>query len=258
MDRADSEKDDNFRDWFCSFVATYEEEGHLPPLLELKREHSLRVAALARQLATALEGNGEAAEALGLLHDVGRFPQYRDYGTFYDALSVDHGVLGRAVLEEALESGKLRLDEALRRPLLTAVEHHNDLALPDDLDEEDLFFSALIRDADKVDVFSVVRQWFEAGRAEELLPRLASEGTLSPGLLEEWASEGLLTHHHIRTHSDFLVLQLSWIDDVNYSPTLALLLERGNLDWIASRLPVEGRAVARQTIERARSRAQAV
>ncbi|QVL36874.1 HD domain-containing protein [Aminirod propionatiphilus] len=249
-----STKKGDFRDWFVSFVGSYEEEGRLHPLLELKRDHSLRVAALARQIAGEIGTDVEEAEAVGLLHDAGRFPQYRDYGTFYDALSVDHGCLGRTVIEGALDRGELALDGKLRLPLLTAVEHHNDLALPEGLDGTALVLASLVRDADKVDIFSVVRHWFEAGRAGELLPRLEPEGNLSPGLLEEWDREGRLTHRHIRTLSDFLVLQLSWIDDVNYAPALALLVERGNLDWIAARLPDEGRTVALGTVERARSR----
>ena len=244
-----------FRTWFDRYVGSFGTEGRLPPLLELKRDHSRRVAGLARTLAAASGGDGNEAEAVGLLHDVGRFPQYRDYGTFYDALSVDHGELGRTVVAEALARGELDLAPALQEPLMTALRHHNDLALPEGLTGKTAYLAALIRDADKVDVFRVVREWFESGRAGELLPRLEPEGRLSEDLLAEEVRRGRLTHRHVRTHSDFLFLQLTWIDDINFTATLRLLLERGNLDWIAARLPAEGRPAALQALRRARTRA---
>lgn len=249
-----AEEGKDFRAWFSSFVRSFEENGELPPLLKVKREHSLRVAALSRIIADDLGEDAEEAETVGLLHDVGRFPQHRDYGTFYDALSIDHGELGRSVIEEALSQGDLSLPAPLEAPLLTAVRHHNDLALPEGLQGTTRFLAALVRDADKIDVFQVVREWFEAGRASELLPRLEPEGRLSPELQEERTRQGRLTHRHVRTLSDFLFLQLSWVDDVNFTPTLEILLKRGNLAWIAARLPEEGHSAARQAIERARSR----
>ena len=39
----------------------------------------------------------------GLLHDVGRFPQYSMYGTFFDSASVDHGCLGAEIITEKFD-----------------------------------------------------------------------------------------------------------------------------------------------------------
>ncbi|MCK5676839.1 MAG: HD domain-containing protein, partial [Verrucomicrobia bacterium] len=64
-------------EWFESYTGTFasvDGRFHLP--LQLKVDHSRRVADNARQLAEDLGWNPEeanGAEALGWLHDVGRF-----------------------------------------------------------------------------------------------------------------------------------------------------------------------------------------
>src|SRR6056297_2020367 len=73
------------------------------PFLELKLTHSEHVADEARSLSSDLrwsEQERNDAEAIGLLHDVGRFRQFTDYHTFSDADSVDHGELGWHIVRE--------------------------------------------------------------------------------------------------------------------------------------------------------------
>ena len=58
--------------------------GLLPAALELKYAHSRRVAENARTIAEGLDHTPSEvllAEACGLAHDIGRFPQYERYGS---------------------------------------------------------------------------------------------------------------------------------------------------------------------------------
>lgn len=77
--------------WFDAYVQTFAcNNGALHPLLQLKADHSKRVARDAERLAYDLDWSPaarNAAEALGLLHDVGRFPQFAEYKTFSDSVS---------------------------------------------------------------------------------------------------------------------------------------------------------------------------
>jgi len=41
----------------------------------------------------------------------------------------------------------------------------------------------------------------------------------------------------LKTTEDFKVLQLSWVFDLNFGPSFAMLRERGYIDSIASYLP---------------------
>ena len=46
------------------------------------------------------------AEAVALLHDVGRFEQYKRYGTFNDRKSVNHAALGVEIMKKNRGAGR--------------------------------------------------------------------------------------------------------------------------------------------------------
>ncbi|MBN1547615.1 MAG: HD domain-containing protein [Syntrophaceae bacterium] len=75
------EGQDSLPTWFKHYTDRFlDQNGVLHPLLELKRCHSLRVAGNARFIAEVLkfpESDRRLAEGAGLVHDVGRFTQYR-------------------------------------------------------------------------------------------------------------------------------------------------------------------------------------
>ena len=130
--------------------------------IDRKILHTFRVAKAAQTIA---EGLGMVADDvdlawfLGILHDTGRFEQERRFGTYVDAISVDHAELGADILfldgfidrypPEGLPEGWRELCE-------TAVRLHNKLDLPSHLDPRTRLFCQLIRDADKTDIFRVV------------------------------------------------------------------------------------------------------
>ncbi len=103
----------------------------MPPPLALKLEHSRRVAENARDIARDLLWSPEdvdLAEALGWLHDVGRFSQFSEFGHFHDTTSVDHGFRGFEIVQAA---GLLaHLPENHRRCLMDGVRYHNAKTIP--------------------------------------------------------------------------------------------------------------------------------
>ena len=69
------------------------------PKIRLKIDHTYRVAGLCARIAAATgAADVELAWLCGMLHDIGRFEQVRRYGTFVDAVSIDHAVLGADLL----------------------------------------------------------------------------------------------------------------------------------------------------------------
>ena len=86
------------RGWFEDYAQGFDLSE---PMLEMKYRHSYDVMRAGEELVQAL--GWETAEAgVGvaacLLHDTGRFSQYRDFRTYHDGGSVDHGDRGHAVL----------------------------------------------------------------------------------------------------------------------------------------------------------------
>ena len=154
------------------------------PKIALKIKHTFRVADLADRIAGSLalpEEDRDLAWLTGMLHDIGRFEQVRRYGTFLDAVSVNHAALSadilfhdgliRRFLPENAEEKKQDGAEGLERTdgaggtegtenicgiLEKAVRFHNALNLPEDLTERELLFCRLIRDADKTDILHIM------------------------------------------------------------------------------------------------------
>ncbi|WP_024822819.1 HD domain-containing protein [Aminobacterium mobile] len=229
------------RKWFEDFVADFATpEGDLPHLLLLKKEHSYRVEANSGSLAAALEWEGDAvriADVLGLLHDIGRFPQYRDYGTFSDGSSIDHGDAGVTILERSFPwSG---ISPSTKKILLEGIRYHNKMDIADTLSPEERTLCQLVRDADKIDILALIRQCIKEGKVQELSPGLKEDVPVSPDLLEDLVSTGKASYKKVHSLTDFLALQLSWVFDINYPQTFQMLEEAGSLSWIVDQLQKE-------------------
>jgi putative nucleotidyltransferase with HDIG domain len=234
---------ENFRRWFSGFTkGFYSADEEHQRNIALKVKHSLLVSE--NMVLIAEQESPEdvlLAEATGLFHDVGRFPQYAQYGTFKDAVSVNHGELGARVLrEEGVLEGLPGEEQEL---ILTAVKYHNAFSVPRIEGPGALHLLKLVRDADKLDIWRVFIEYYgedEGQRSSAAglgLPETGgySEGTLS--FIHEGKSVPLRA---ARTLDDFKLLQLSWVYDLNFRATHRLLLERGCIEKLAAHLPRNG------------------
>lgn len=135
--------------------------------------HSVRVALLAVRLAeeAGVSGDGygtyinpSVAFLAGLLHDVGRFPQFAMHRSYDDSSTgCDHGDLGAALLadygllERFLPIGANGTDLGKpRRIVIEATRWHNKKGLPDGMSPDELGYTTLVRDADIIDI---MRLW---------------------------------------------------------------------------------------------------
>lgn len=140
---------------FAAYVRAYDPAD---PKIALKIAHTYRVAALCEEIAVSLGGSPQDTDLAwlsGLLHDVGRFEQVRRFGTFNDALSVDHAAESARVL---FTQGHIRdycPDPAEDALLERAVRCHSLYRLPGGLTERERTFCNILRDADKVDILRV-------------------------------------------------------------------------------------------------------
>lgn len=226
-------------EWLSSFISTFRnEKGDLDPLLELKRSHTERVADNCRRITKELGWNGplqERAISAAILHDTGRFPQYATWGTFYDGASADHGALGEKVLRESFPWPDPEGEDAF--VILEGVRLHNRRTLPENIAPSALPVVRIVRDSDKIDVFRIVREHVKEGRISDLLPRIDPEGGYSPAVVDEVGRTGRGSYQNVRSTADFLLLQLSWIFDLNYAPAYRMLEEEGAFSWILEQLP---------------------
>ncbi|RKY21641.1 MAG: phosphohydrolase, partial [Planctomycetota bacterium] len=228
----------NFRVWFDNYVAGfYDDDKFVNANLKLKEEHSKRTCQEMRYLTRQLGLTDEQkrlAEAIALLHDIGRFKQFVEYRTYSDFKSVNHCLLGLDVLrsEKILEG----LDDSERQIIEKAIEYHGLKELPGDLDGQCLLFSKLIRDADKLDIFYVVIEYYRRYREnpKEFMLELefSDEPTYSPELVDELMHERRVDYSKLQTLNDMRLLQLGWVYDVNFTATLRRIKQRRFLEEI--------------------------
>lgn len=217
--------------------------GDMRHMMELKREHCAFVARNCRELATVSEWPQEdvnTAEALGYLHDIGRFPQLEEYGTFMDSKSIDHGERGWKALQESNLLDDVEPD--LREALLCGVRQHNKRDVADDLPQAHYQWVYLIRDADRLDIYRVVYAAIINEKLEEhpeIGLGLPLEGDPSEELLAKILSGGAPAYDELKCFNDFLLCILSWINHMNYPAALKIVRERNILENFAAYLPVE-------------------
>ena len=139
---------------FEDYISKYNPEN---PKIKLKIDHTYRVADLAETIAKDVNAGEDMAWLCGMLHDIGRFEQIKRYNTFSDALSVDHALLGADIL---FVNGLIKevcpdLSEDEMRILEKAIRNHSAYRIEAGLSREELIYSNILRDADKIDIFRV-------------------------------------------------------------------------------------------------------
>ena len=228
--------------WFDSFVATFQTAApEVQRNYDLKIEHTARVRGAMERLTASLSLSPDdraLAAIIAVCHDVGRFPQYKQYGTFNDAASVNHASLALQTLKD--EGVLAALAAESRRLILQAIALHNVFALPDNLDPSLGRFARLIRDADKLDIWRVLIEYCSAlpqERASAVVWELPDTGFCSDAAIQEVVAGRMIHRNMLATVDDFKLLQLSWAYDLNFREAFAILSERGYLETLAAFLP---------------------
>ncbi len=148
---------------FKDYTANYDLEN---VSVSLKIAHTYRVAVISEMIAESVSENAVFAWLFGLLHDIGRFEQVTRYGTFKNALSVDHAELGADILfhnnlfDTFISEADLASEEFQKmKPIAEIVIRlHNKLRLPENLDACSRRYAKILRDADKIDIFHVLTE----------------------------------------------------------------------------------------------------
>lgn len=228
--------------WFAEYGHRFDSDDPVvQESIDLKVEHTRRVCEVILDIGKSLglsEKDLCLAETSALLHDVGRFEQYRRYRTFSDCRSINHATLGiKIIRDNHILDG---LESAAANIIIRTVECHNLAALPEGESERCLFFLKLLRDADKIDIWRVVTEYYQdsgnnRNRTIELdLPNI---DRVSVPVYEALMNGKIVQMTDLKTLQDFKLLQISWIFDVNFSKTFQIVRERKYLEAIRAALP---------------------
>lgn len=230
------------KDWFRDYVGRFrDDEERLAPMMDLKVTHTARVALFCRTIAEQRRwsaNRSNLAEAGGWLHDVGRFSQWADFGTYRDRDSVDHAARGHEVL--LLESPLEATFPDERDALLDSVRLHNKLALPNSLSPSTRALCEVVRDADKLDIFDVVYEHLGKGQLGRLIPALSPKPYANPDIVRAIGHGHGVSYAGVQTQTDFLLISVSWAYELTSRAAAQMADAKNAIGRLAPHLPEDG------------------
>lgn len=191
----------------------------------LKRRHTLRVMELSEEIAKSLnlsEEDVELAKLCGLLHDIGRFTQIRDFDTYNDLVSLDHGDLGAEILKKDNYINKFTNKN--QDNIIKVVKYHNKYRVPKTLSEKNRLLTKIVRDADKIDIlFLLVNK--ETYNSIEYT-------SVSKEVYNDILNKRLVRNVNVKTSADEIVREIANIFDISYKKSFKIIKERDYVNKI--------------------------
>ncbi len=219
------------KDTFAEYVSHYNAQDEK---VKLKIDHTYRVAELCERIAVSQmlsEEDVSMAWLCGMLHDIGRFEQLRNYGTFMDAQSIDHALYGASIL---FDEGKIQ--DYLEQPseevcafLRRVISCHSAYRVPEEYDERTRMFADILRDADKIDILKVnievpLEEIYNVTTDELMNAEVTKE------VMESFCEEHATLRALKKTPVDHVVGHISLVYELVYPISLQIVKEQGYLD----------------------------
>ena len=230
------------RDWFSNYVKTFKHgDKNFQENIILKEKHTMQVCKEILNIGEQIELNNDElhlSEVIALFHDIGRFEQYAHYKTFVDRKSENHAELGVKILEENRVLN--RFDESMQSLILRTISYHNRASLPEEETDTCLLYTKLLRDADKLDIWRVVTDYYHQknGRRNVALELdLPDTPEFSEKVYQDLINMRIVDIKHVKNLNDFKLLQMGWIFDINFDPTFRCIKSRHYMEMIGDVLP---------------------
>lgn len=219
------------REVFREYVSDFDAQD---AMIQLKIVHTNRVAELCEQIAESVDMTEEECEIawlLGMLHDLGRFVQIREYGTFNDLISINHALGSLRVLFEEGYMRRFLECDTYDEIIDTAIRHHNAFRLPEGLDERTKRFCDVLRDADKIDIL----------RLDTELPRediygsdiaQCKDETVTTIVFDEFMSQSAILRSNIENHIDRIIGHASLAFELVFPLSRKIVYQKGYVEKI--------------------------
>ncbi|MBQ3163182.1 MAG: HD domain-containing protein [Lachnospiraceae bacterium] len=216
---------------FAEYVSHYNEKDEK---VKLKIDHTYRVAELCDTIARSVklsEKDIDLAWLCGMLHDIGRFEQIKNYGTFIDAESVDHALYGAKIL---FDDGKI--GDYLGQPsdelcdfLRKVISCHSAYRVPKEYDERTRMFANILRDADKIDILKVnvevpLEEIYNVTTEELMNAEVTKE------VMDSFGEGNAILRSLKKTPVDHVVGHISLVYELVYQISVKIVQEQGYLD----------------------------
>jgi putative nucleotidyltransferase with HDIG domain len=222
------------KETFNNYTSNYDNENE-----NIKRKilHTNRVVDCCKYIAEKLglnENEIRLAMLIGLLHDIGRFEQLKLYNTYSDHKSIDHAKLGVNILFDSNLIKEFVDEDKYNKIILKAVLNHNKIDfLKEDMNEEELMFCNIIRDADKLDNMYIATKdnFMDILKVEDV-----NNEIITDKIFDYILNHKLVILKDVVTNIDFLMVYLGYIFDLNYKCSYEFIKKSNYIDEIINRV----------------------
>ncbi len=195
--------------------------------IAMKISHSIHTADLGGKLAKRLELGKEEqtlCKALGLLHDLGRFTEFKENGNYNIDSTFDHALAAINYLFKEGHSKDFGIPKKYESIFKKAIYYHNKLEIEEEhLNKQELFYTKLLRDIDKIDI---LRQ--EASSYEWKYDEPSKE------VKKEFFENHLIDQKKVKNETDRLLLELAYVYGIYFKESYQLLKDTDNLELFMS------------------------
>ena len=204
-------------DEFNNYTSNYDSSDDM---IRLKINHTYRVMDYCEELSKSIgldEEKTNISKIIGLLHDIGRFEQWKKYHTFADKDSIDHADFGVSILKKDNYIRKYNSNSNYDDLILTSIRNHNKYIIPNNLNEEELLFTKLIRDADKIDILYlyVIKE----------IDLELDDNCFNDIVFNTLMNRKDVDRGNLKTKTDRLSVSLGFIFDINYKRSFEIIKE---------------------------------
>lgn len=218
---------------FKNYVSNYDQKDDR---IQGKIRHTYQVVDTAKEIAKDLKLNKEdtkLAMLIGILHDIGRFEQEKQYQSYTDETTVDHAILGTKILFEDNLIREFIEDTQYDIIIKKAIENHNKYTIEENLNEKELLHAKIIRDADKVDNFYVkTYQKFETLFNKSYI----GDEEISPNVYKTFLDNKCILNNERKTNIDKIVSYIAFLFDINFKHSFEIIQENDYITKICARI----------------------
>lgn len=198
---------------------------NLSDMCVLKVNHTFRVMNLCEEIAESLNLSNEdieLAKLCGLLHDIARFEQWKQYQTFEDLKSIDHGDYGIEILKENDFIRRFNQESSLDELIFKTIKNHNKYELEENLTEREKLFCKIVRDADKLDILYL----YTTGE----IHLDTNNEDFSDEVYQYFLNHKIVSRKLKKTKADRLAISLGFVFDLNFIKSFQILKENNYID----------------------------
>lgn len=228
-----------YRKWFADYIDSFVAyDANKVDDIRRKEAHTYLVTDEIQLIATEAGLNKNAirvAEIMGLFHDTGRFEQFVRYDSMVDHQSLNHAELGVQVLQE--KNILAQLPDSLQKLIYQTILNHNKMAL-DEADSLCRFYSKMLRDADKLDIYRLVSEFYQRVLRNNMIDGgLPDTPGYSDTIFKTLKARQPVNYKDLTNLNDFKLAQAAWVYDMNFPTTFRRVREKGYLNMLREVLP---------------------